>query len=327
MSSVMNTIKRKTLKSLRSVLSSETQLDGVAFLAGETAARHVRAQARLHDLWDAEFRVWSQWGEDGIIEWLVHQLDRIPETFVEFGVENYRESNTRFLLQHRNWRGLVIDGSQEHVEYIRRDKISWRHDLTAVESFITCENINPIISGAGFAGETGILSIDIDGVDYWVWEAIECISPHIIVVEYNSVFGDLLPLTVPYTPDFTRTRAHHSNLYYGLSIRAAQHLARERGYTLVGTNRTGSNAFFVRNDRASGILERLEVVHDRPSRFRESQGIDGKLTFTPPARRAAMVADLPVVDVFTKAQMRLGQAGELFSPRWQALLAGKLAGP
>ncbi|HEX4049638.1 MAG TPA: hypothetical protein VHY19_02010 [Steroidobacteraceae bacterium] len=323
--SVTETIKRKILSSLRRVFTPQAQLDNIAFLVGETAARQVQTLESLRDLCETEFRVSSQWGEDGIIEWLVHQLEDIPETFIEFGVEDYRESNTRFLLQHRNWRGLVIDGSQDHVDFIRRDRISWRHDLTAIASFITRDNINSIICDAGFDGEIGILSVDIDGVDYWVWEAIDCISPQIIIVEYNSAFGDLRPLTVPYTPDFMRSRAHHSNLYYGLSIRAARQLAAKRGYMLVGTNRMGSNAFFVRNDRADEILRRIEAPQDRPSRFRESRATNGKLTFTAPGKRTAVVANLPVVDVSTNSQVRLGEAGDLFSPRWQALLAGQLA--
>lgn len=318
----LKTIKRKTREFIGQAIGSQAQTENAAFLAGEVAARQVRGLETLGNLWNAEFRVSSQWGEDGIIEWLVHQLGDMPETFVEFGVENYCESNTRFLLQHRHWRGLVIDGSDTHVDYIRQDRISWRHDLTAVASFITRDNINPIIEGAGFSGELGILSVDIDGVDYWVWEAISCVNPLILVVEYNSVFGDLLPLTVPYAPDFVRARAHHSNLYYGLSIRAAEFLANKRGYSLVGTNRAGSNAFFVRNDRAGAILGRLGSVQARPSRFRESRAADGGLTFVPPAERASIVAHLPVIDVTTNAQLQLGQAGALCSPRWQALLAG-----
>jgi hypothetical protein len=321
---VKNMIKRKALEFVNRAFPLQAQLDGIAFLAGETAARQVRGLERLHSLCDAEFRVSSQWGEDGIVEWLVHWLINIPQTFVEFGVENYRESNTRFLLQHRNWRGLVIDGNDKHVDFIRRDSVSWRHDLTAVASFITRDNINTTISESGFSGELGILSVDIDGVDYWVWEAIDCVRPQIIIVEYNSVFGDILPLTVPYTPKFVRNQAHDSNLYYGLSIRAAQYLASKRGYTFVGTNRAGSNAFFVRNDRADQILKQLDVVEDSPSRFRESRGSAGLLTFVPPAQRIAVVADMPVVDVSTNSELMLGQAGKLYSPRWQALLSGRL---
>jgi hypothetical protein len=295
------------------------------FLAGQSAARQVRGIEKLDSLWDAEFRVSSQWGEDGIIEWLVHNLNDMPETFMEFGVENYCEANTRFLLQHRNWRGLVIDGSGENVDYIRQDPISWRHDLTAVFAFVTRDNINSIISGAGFEGELGILSIDIDGVDYWIWEAIDCVNPHILIVEYNSVFGDRVALSVPYRPDFVRGRAHYSNLYYGLSIRAAEFLAAKRGYSFVGTNSAGSNAFFVRNDRVKEILKRVVRVKDRPARFRESRAVNGVLTFVTPAERASVIAHLPVVDVSTNLILPLGQMGELYSPIWKASLVGQLA--
>jgi hypothetical protein len=295
------------------------------FIAGQSAARQVRGIEKLDSLWEAEFRVSSQWGEDGIVEWLVHHLGDMPETFIEFGVENYCEANTRFLLQHRNWRGLVIDGSGKYVDYIRQDPISWRHDLTAVSAFVTRDNINSIISGAGFEGELGILSVDIDGVDYWVWEAIHCVNPHILIIEYNSVFGDRLALSVPYKPDFIRGHAHHSNLYYGLSIKAAEFLAGKRGYSFVGTNSAGSNAFFVRNDRVNEILKRVARVKARPARFRESRAVDGSLTFVTPADRASIIAHLPVVDVSTNVQLPLGQMGELYSPLWQASLVGQSA--
>jgi hypothetical protein len=314
-------MKRKFLDFLsRALLPRADHYGDVSFLTGEIAARQVRSIEKLRTLCDAEFCVSSQWGEDGIIEWLVHHLGDLPETFIEFGVENYIESNTRFLLKHRNWRGLVIDGSRTNVERIRSDPISWRHDLTAIASFITRENINSIISDSGFSGQLGILSIDIDGVDYWIWEALNCVNPIILIVEYNSVFGDVVPLTVPYKSDFIRSHAHHSNLYYGLSIRAAEHLAGERGYTLVGTNRAGSNAFFIRNDRVHEILQRVDLVQDRPSRFRESRGPDGQLNFVRPFERLSVVANMPVVHAVTNAEHRLEHAGELFSSRWRALL-------
>ena len=129
-----------------------------------------------------------------------------PPSFIEFGVETYRESNTRFLLVKDNWRGLVIDGSETNVASIRALSEYWRHDLTAVASFITRDNINDLFADAGFTGEVGLLSIDIDGNDYWVWEAIDVVSPVIVVVEYNSVFGPEAQVTVPYAADFTPAR-------------------------------------------------------------------------------------------------------------------------
>jgi hypothetical protein len=314
-------IKKRLLKYVNRMLPIQERLDRIAFIAGESAAREVCGMENIISLYDVEFGVSSQWGEDGIIEWLVHNLPDIPEIFIEFGVENYRESNTRFLLQHRNWRGLVIDGDEDNIDFIKSNQISWRHDITSIPAFITRDNINPIISGAGFSGEIGILSIDIDGVDYWVWEAIECVNPHILIVEYNSAFGDLLPLSVPYTADFARKNAHSSGLYYGFSIRAAQYLANERGYKFVGTNKAGSNAFFIRNDRADEILKKLTVVVDRPSRFRESRDIHGKLTFVSPIKRSEEVAHLPVIDVVTSSQILLGDE-KLFSSRWISMLSG-----
>lgn len=320
-------IKSRVLKALNPSFAFQAELDNMRFLSGQTASRQVRGLENLTNLYDAEFRVSSQWGEDGIIDWLVHHLNKIPEIFIEFGVENYRESNTRFLLQHRNWRGLVIDGSQKNIDFICQDPISWRHDLKSTSTFVTRENINSIILQAGITGEIGILSIDIDGVDYWVWDAINCINPHIIIVEYNTVFGDLLPLTVPYSPEFIRSNAHHSNLYYGLSINAAKHLAAERGYTFVGSNRAGSNAFFIRDDRSDEILKRIEMVTALPSRFREGRNSDGHLNFTNPSNRTELIAALPVINVLTNTEYALRQAGELYSPYWKALLVGQLQKP
>ena len=114
-----------------------------------------------------------------------------PRSFIEFGVESFAEANTRFLIENRGWRGLVLDGNKDYMEALRKDALYWRHDLTAVPAFITAENINGLIRDADFAGSIGILSVDIDGNDYWVLEAIDCVDPAIIICEINGVFGDL----------------------------------------------------------------------------------------------------------------------------------------
>lgn len=91
----------------------------------------------IKKLQDAEFSVFSQWGDDGIIQFLISKLPHVPKIFVEFGVENYRESNTRFLLQNDNWRGLIFDGSSENMEFVRRESIYYDYALTAVPLFVT----------------------------------------------------------------------------------------------------------------------------------------------------------------------------------------------
>ena len=198
-----------------------------AVVAQCLAHAHVnRLKSRIRILAEVEFRGFSQWGEDGILDWLVERLPGIPETFIEFGVEDYRESNTRLFRGLRTWRGLVIDGSMAHVENIRRQEVSWRFDLSAICAFIDRNNINNLISTGEFGAEVGILSIDIDGNDYWVWQSINIIKPTIVICEYNAVFGDLRRITTPYRADFQRTRAHYSNLYFGASLQALIEIGR-----------------------------------------------------------------------------------------------------
>jgi len=291
-------------------------------LLGQIAARQNAGLERVVTLADAEFRVFSQNGEDGIIDWLVGLAPGIPERFIEFGVESYTESNTRFLLRNRNWRGMVIDGSAENIDRIRADEISWQHDLTAVASFITAENIESLIADAGFAGELGILSVDIDGNDYWVWQAIGNASPWLVIAEYNAVFGDLHPLSVPYRPDFARTRADSSNLYFGASAKALQHLAASKGYACLGSNRAGNNLFFAREDIAAGMVSRIDDPRPRPSRFRESRDAHGQLSHLGGMARTEGIGALPVVDVVSGNQMPLQSIDGLFSDEWLAEMRG-----
>jgi hypothetical protein len=280
---------------------------------------------RLSSLSDAEFKVFSQFGEDGVIEWMTSRLADIPRSFVEFGVEDYTESNTRFLLRSRNWRGLVMDGSAVNIDRVRKHHSFWKHDLTAVAAFIDRDNINSLIADNNFAGELGVLSIDLDGNDYWIWESIRVADPWIVIVEYNAVLGDLRPVTIPYDPSFARSHAHRSNLYFGSSIRALEHLARARGYSLVGTNRAGHNAFFVRND----LMQHFEgVIADRrprPSLYRESRAADGRLSYARGVARRHLIDDMPVVDIATGETRRLGESGGIYSPYWLQIM-GESAG-
>jgi len=306
--------------------STHLPLSKLYTASGEVAAFHVRALERVKTLADAEFSIFSQWGEDGIIEWLLHHNGAMPEIFVEFGVESYRESNTRFLMVHRNWRGLILDGSPANIAVVSDDAVSWRHDLTSKTAFVTTENIDALIRDAGFNGEIGVLSVDIDGNDYWVWDAIGCINPHFVIAEYNAVFGDVQPLTVPYDPAFMRTTAHHSNLYYGASIAAMCALAERKGYTLLGTNRAGVNAFFVRNDRLAVFQDRVADRRPRPSRFRESRDRDGAKSLVRGKDRAGIIADCPVVNIADGRTAPLREFGELYSARWLAMLDGHVGG-
>lgn len=250
----------------------------------------------------AEFRVFSQWGEDGIIQALLSAIPPalVRRVFVEFGVSNYLESNTRFLLVNDNWSGLVIDGSEQNVNFIRQDPIYWQHNLKAECRFITRDNINDLIRGNGISGEIGLLSVDIDGNDYWVFERIDCVNPAIIVTEYNARFGADRAVTVPYDAGFLRSAAHHSMIYYGASLKALTQLANRKGYALVGCNSAGNNSFYVRRDLLNDRLRERPVAECFVrNQFRETRDADGRLLFLGPDEETALLATLPLVDVST----------------------------
>jgi len=294
-----------------SAAQQRQQLDDLLILQGRSLALSISHHAPLPRLQDAEFKVFSQFGEDGILQYLAREtgLRRSEQTFVEFGVQNYSESNTRFLLMNDHWRGLIIDGSKEYMESVRSQDLYWRHDLTAVDAWIDRDNINRLIGDAGFSGDIGLLSVDIDGNDYWVWERIDVVNPVIVVVEWNSVFGPDHAISVPYDPAFDRSRAHFSNLYWGASIRAFEHLAEQKGYALLGSNIAGNNLFFVRKDRIGRLTPLSSADAYVESRFRDSRDASGKLNYLGGMRRRAEIIDLPVVDVLTDGTTTLRKLG------------------
>lgn len=292
--------------------AADRQLMLTARSLGET----MRGRRSIRHLSDVEFRVSSQMGEDGIIEWLIQNLAIRAESFIEFGVGDYTESNTRYLMRNRNWRGLVLDSNIANIETIRKDEVYWRHDLTAQQAVITRDNINDIIVEAGLVGEIGLMSIDIDGNDYWVFDSIDVVRPDIVICEYNAVLGDIHALTVPYDPGFQRSSAHYSWLYFGASIRALEIVAARKGYTLVGSNGAGHNAFFVRTELAQGLA--IEDRSARPSLFRESRDADGRLSHIGGLNRASLLDDMVVVDLDADRTVPLRDLGPLYSKAWQA---------
>ena len=288
---------RALRRSLRQVDALEARLRRVQEALGRIEHRQLRAREVLD--WRAlEFRVYSQWGEDGLLQHLVSEVPVARRVFVEFGVEDYQEANTRFLLVNDGWSGLVMDSSVENIQSIRRDPLFWQHNLKTAQAFVTRENIDGLLGKQGLAGDIGLLSIDIDGNDYWVWEAITGVSPAIVVIEYNARFGPQRAVTVPYDANFVREKAHPSMIYYGASLRALWLLGRRKGFALVGCNAAGNNAFFVRKDLLPASLpERTPEQAFVPSRFREARDAHGDLAYLDPSQEEALLRELPVVEL------------------------------
>jgi hypothetical protein len=297
-------------------------LERMLQLAGRQATWALQNRKQLDTLADAEFRVFSQWGEDGIIEWLVQNISNIPMSLVEFGVQTFREANTRFLVQNRNWRALVMDGDASYGESLRASAFYWMYDTTFVSAFITAENVTDLIHHNGFGGTIGILSIDIDGNDYWVWEAIEGVNAAIVICECNPIFGDVHPVTVPYDPEFTRFKGHHSGLYFGASVQALKVLGKRKGYEFIGTNSHGVNAFFVRRDLFPLVQSKIKTRRAWPSRHRDSRNAQGQLNFTGGVARNELIKHLPVVNVVTGQRNTLDSFGPAFSEQWRSEVGG-----
>ncbi len=212
---------------------------------------------RLDNLDDFSFSIYSQFNEDGIIQYLINNLDIKNNEFIEIGVENYEEANTRFLLQNNCWKGLIIDSSKVHINFIKNQNYYWRYALDAEAAFVTKQNINNIIRKYDFNQNIGLLSIDIDGNDYWIWEAISIIKPDILVIEYNSLFGIEKNITLKYDQNFMRPEKGIYKCLYGASLKALKTLSKKKGYSLVTVNSNGNNAFFVRDE----ILN--DKIHER----------------------------------------------------------------
>ena len=183
-----------------------------------------------------ERREFSQNGEDGIIHAIFAMIGLTNRFGVEFGVEDGMESNMRYLLTRKGWTGLQMDGHDNPPE-------------TGVKKeFITAENIEELFAKYGVPAEFDLLSIDIDGNDYWIWKAITRYSPRVVIVEYNAHIPPGESKTIPYQPDFQWDKTD----YYGASLAALNKLGEEKGYTLVCTDPHGVNAFFVRTDLVPG---------------------------------------------------------------------------
>ena len=264
------------VKVARKVKKNDDEIMLLGKIAGNQ--NQERQSKIIKNIQNAEFKVFSQFGDDGIIQFLVDYLDIKEKTFIEFGVEDYKESNTRYLMMNNNWKGLVMDGSEERVKKIVGAEYYWKHDLTAKKLFVDEDNINDFIKENGFSGKIGLLHIDIDGNDYWIWKKINIVDPTIVIMEYNSVFGIDKAWTIPYDKNFYRTNANENNLYWGCSLLSLCDLAEKKGYCFIGTNSAGNNSYFIKKGKEKELKSLRAEEGYTLSKYRESRDANGGLT-------------------------------------------------
>lgn len=192
-----------------------------------------------------EFQVYSQNGEDGILEEIFNRIGVKNNYFVEFGIQNGLECNTSYLLL-KGWSGLWLEGDKKCVAQaatIFKDLLR-ENKLKIQEAFITAENIESLFHKFNVPQEFDLLSIDIDGNDYYVWEAITYFTPRAVVIEYNAIIRPNLAWVKAYNP----TEMWNDTSYFGAGLKSLEILANKKGYCLVGCDFSGTNAFFVRQD-------------------------------------------------------------------------------
>ncbi|MEK7793162.1 MAG: hypothetical protein AAB353_01460 [Candidatus Hydrogenedentota bacterium] len=274
-------------------LHSAGWINGGAMLRERYGAPPPQDHSRRINAYEA--RAFSQRGEDGILLYIFSRIGTINKRFVEFGVEDGRECNTTNLAINFGWRGLMMDGGLANVAAGRAFFAAMVPDdpaaVTFEQAWITRENINQLLNKNSLSGEIDLLSIDVDGNDYWIWKEINVIKPRVVVIEYNPSFGAERSVTVPYEAEFDRWQKHPTGYYHGASLAALEKLGRELGYRLVGCSSWGSNAFFVRADLAgnefSGFCSREVYI---PGYVRLLAGYSTEQQFN-------LIRGLPLVDV------------------------------
>lgn len=253
-------------------------------------------------LWDYEVKVFSQWGEDGILDFLCSELEIFKPRMLELGAGNFIECNSRFLAENLNASVVAVDSREDLVPTVKSMDIYWRTSVLPLPMWITPTTIIEIdLEAKNFLYQIDIISLDIDGNDYWVAQEINFEGVRIVIVEYNPIFGDGQAVSIPREDDFDRTKAHYSNLYYGVSLKAWINFFNSINFKFIGSNRAGNNAFFVLESEISKLTLKLPDVENLSIfvdwRVRESRNERGELTSLSMKDGRTLIADLPLIDL------------------------------
>ena len=294
-------IIKKIIEFIKYLNLDQTVFDKLIFYIGINQLTSSRQNYKnFGTLHEAELKVFSQNGEDGIIDYLFHQLEIPSPNFVEIGIGNYRESNTRFLYNRIHSKGLIIDRLDQLYIKVKPHVNLSKGDLRIHQKMVNAENINEIL-GKYCDYDIDIFSIDIDGIDYWVISKLKPNISKIFIAEYNPIFGPDLEITVPNIDGFNRTNYHYSNLCYGLSLKALIKLMEKKNYYFLGTNLQKNNAFFISNNLKKEsffpniILRKLSYYSD--SNIRDSRDYNYNLNYLNGSKKLKEIENCEVIDL------------------------------
>ena len=222
--------------------------------------RECLLEDKLPNITESGFKLFSQFEEDGLLLYVFSIIGMKYKTFIEFGADDGINSNSANLYYNHDFTGLYLDGNEKALNrgryFYKKHRNPKAKAPSFKQAFITAENINKLIEDGGLKGDIGLLSIDIDGNDYWVWKAIDIVSPQVVIIETHNEFG-LNDIIVPYDSEYFYPGKH--NTYHGASPIAMTKLAKKKGYILVGANELGFNFIYVREDLANEFLPEVSV--------------------------------------------------------------------
>lgn len=255
---VVKKLLKRILRSLSRPILNQLEIEqGTTFFHNDAVPQKLlmqqyrllaaRGDASLPTMAEVGFRCYSQFEEDGILLFIFSLVPPVTRRCVEICAGNGRECMATNLIINHGWWGYLFDGNEHSVEagrtFFSRCKDTFLYPPRFTQTWITAENVNSCLEKSGAVGAVDLLSLDIDGMDYWIWRAISVIKPRVVVCETQNIIPGDKALTVPYEPGFVSK----SEDFRGASLAAMCKLGREKGYRLIGTHRYGFNAFFMLN--------------------------------------------------------------------------------
>lgn len=260
-----------------------------------------RNYENIRNLNDVEYKVFSQNGEDGIIDFLLNRLNIQNPKFLEIGVGDYKESNTRFIFMKSPQKGMIIDNVKNLKQKVSKHVTLWKGNLKIIEKTVNSDNVSNILEINDFNNNLDLFSLDIDGIDYWIMKELPDNLSKIVITEYNATFGANCEITVPNIKNFNRTKYHYSNLCYGMSLKAIINLMMRKNYIFVGANKACNNAFFITKSEVEKLNIDLPDVNNlekyTQSNILESRSNSGALSFLSGEQKLKEISDCKVIDL------------------------------
>ena len=298
---MQNNIISKILNLFRDDKSIKKDLENRALIGKNILIKKRNDYLNFKSINDAEEKIFSQNGEDGIIDFILEVLNLKDPKFIEIGVEDYVEANTRLLYHIRNSHGLIIDQSI-NINKLSKNLDLWKGRIKVLKKSINPKNINEIIKYENFNKNLDLFSIDIDGLDFWVIKELPVNFAKICIAEYNPLFGSESEISVPNIENFDRTNYHFSNLCWGVSLKGLISVMNEKNFTFLGANNLKNNAFFINKDFEqlfknviSDKNKELEKYTDH--KFQESTDRKGNLTYLSRKEQLKEIKDCEVIDI------------------------------